>query len=137
MSGDTVKHEGIVSRVDENYIEVKIQSCSACASCHIKSACGMGDSKEKTIVLPHPKDKKFKTKQHVTIKMSVAQGNKAAFLAYFFPFVVLLATLLVLLHFGVSDVYAALISIASLIPCYLALYLFRGKVEKKFFYEIE
>ena len=137
MSSDTVKHEGIVSRVDEDHIEVKIQSTSACAACHIKSACGMGESKEKTIVVPRPKDKSFEQGQRVTITMSVSQGNKAAFIAYFFPFVVLVVTLLALLHFGVKDVYAALISIASLIPCYLVIYAFRGRLEKKFSYEVE
>lgn len=137
MSSDTVKHEGIVSRVDEDYIEVKIQSTSACAACHIKSACGMGESKEKTIVVPRPKDKSFEQGQRVTITMSVSQGNKAALIAYFFPFVVLVVTLLALLHFGVKDVYAALISIASLIPCYLVIYAFRGRLEKKFSYEVE
>ena len=137
MNTDTVKHEGVISRVDEKYVEVKIQSSSACAACHVKAACGMGESKEKTIIVPRPKDKSFEQGQRVTVTMSVSQGNKAAFIAYFFPFVVLVVTLLVLLHFGVKDVYAALISIASLIPCYLAIYAFRGKIDKKFFYEVE
>lgn len=97
----------------------------------------MGESKEKTIVVPRPKDKSFEQGQHVTITMSVSQGNKAALIAYFFPFVVLVVTLLALLHFGVKDVYAALISIASLIPCYLVIYAFRGRLEKKFSYEVE
>jgi len=137
MSSDTVKHEGIVSRVDEKYVEVKIQSTSACAACHIKSACGMGESKEKTIVVPRPEGKTFEPGQRVTITMSVSQGNKAAFIAYFIPFVVLIATLLILLSFGVNEVISAVASIASLTICYLVIYAFRGKIEKTFFYEIE
>ena len=137
MSSDTVKHEGVVSRVDEKYVEVKIQSTSACAACHIKSACGMGESKEKTIVVPRPDGKPFELGQRVTITMAVSQGNKAAFIAYFIPFVVLIATLLILLSFGVNEVIAALSSMASLVICYLIIYAFRGKIEKKFFYEVE
>lgn len=137
MNTDTVKHEGLVSRIDDKFLEVKIVASSACAACHIKSACGMGESKEKTIVVPRPKDKSFELGQRVTITMTVSQGNKAAFIAYFIPFVVLIATLLILLSFGVNEVIAALSSMASLVICYLIIYAFRGKIEKKFFYEVE
>jgi len=137
MNTDTIKHEGIISRIDDNFLEVKIQSTSACAACHIKSACGMGESKEKTIVVPRPEGKSFEPGQRVTITMAVSQGNKAAFIAYFIPFVVLVATLFVLLSFNVHEVVAALASLASLVVCYLIIYVFRGKIDKKFLYEVE
>lgn len=137
MNTDTVKHEGLVSRIDDKFLEVKIVASSACAACHIKSACGMGESQEKTIVVPRPDGKPFELGQRVTITMAVSQGNKAAFIAYFIPFVVLIATLLILLSLGVNEVIAALASIASLVICYLIIYAFRGKIEKKFFYEVE
>ena len=137
MNTDTIKHEGVISRIDDNFLEVKIQSTSACAACHIKSACGMGESKEKTIVVPRPEGKSFEPGQRVTITMAVSQGNKAAFIAYFIPFVVLVATLFVLLSFNVHEVVAALASLASLVVCYLIIYVFRGKIDKKFLYEVE
>lgn len=137
MNTDTVKHEGLVSRVDDTVVEVRIVSTSACAACHIKSACGMGESKEKTIVVPRPAGKDFVPMQRVTVTMSVSQGNKAAMIAYLIPFVVLVATLLVLLALGVGEVLAALASIAALLVCYLLIYAFRGKIEDEFRYEIE
>lgn len=137
INTDTVKHEGIISHIDDKFLEVKIVASSACAACHIKSACGMGESKEKTIVVPRPEGKSFELGQRVTIAMAVSQGNKAAFIAYFIPFVVLIATLLILLSLGVNEVIAALASIASIVICYLIIYAFRGKIEKKFLYEVE
>jgi len=137
MNTDTVKHEGLVSRIDDKFLEVKIVASSACAACHIKSACGMGESQEKTIVVPRPDGKPFELGQRVTITMAVSQGNKAALIAYFIPFVVLVATLLTLLSSGVSEVVSAVVSIASLMVCYLVIYAFKGKIEKKFSYEIE
>ena len=134
---NTISHEGIVNRITEDELEIKILAQSACAACHAKSACGMGEQAEKILTVPRPKDKEFTLNQKVNVRMAIGQGNKAAVLAYLIPIVLLLAVLFVCLGLGMGEGLSALISIVSLIPYYIVLYLKRDKLKKRFEYSIE
>jgi sigma-E factor negative regulatory protein RseC len=134
---ETISHEGIVTKITDDELEIKILAQSACAACHAKSACGMGEQAEKILTVPRPKDKDFTLNQKVNVKMAIGQGNKAAVLAYLIPILVLLAVLFVCLGLGVSEGLSALISIVALVPYYIILYLKRDKLKKQFLYIIE
>ena len=134
---ETISHEGIVTKITDEELEIKILAQSACAACHAKSACGMGEQAEKILTVPRPKDKDFELNQKVNVKMAIGQGNKAAILAYLIPIALLLMTLFACLGFGMRDGLAALVSIAALIPYYIVLYLCRDKLKQKFEYHIE
>ena len=134
---ETISHEGIVTKITDDELEIKIVAQSACAACHAKSACGMGEQAEKILTVPRPKDKAFEINQKVNVRMAIGQGNKAAILAYLLPILLLLAVLFTCLGLGLDDGPSALISIAALIPYYIVLYLQRDKLKKKFEYSIE
>ena len=134
---ETVSHEGIVTKITDDELEIKILAQSACAACHAKSACGMGEQAEKLLTVPRPKGQNFSLNQRVNVKMAIGQGNKAAVLAYLIPIVLLLAVLFVCLGLGMNEGLAALISIVALIPYYIVLYLKRDKLKKRFEYTIE
>lgn len=134
---ETISHEGIVTKITDDELEIKILAQSACAACHAKSACGMGEQAEKILTVPRPKGRDFTLNQRVNIRMAIGQGNKAAVLAYLIPIILLLAVLFVSLGLGLSDGLSALLSILALIPYYIILYLRRDKLKKKFEYGIE
>ena len=134
---ETISHEGIVTKITNDELEIKILAQSACAACHAKSACGMGEQAEKILTMPRPKDKDFTLNQKVNVKMAIGQGNKAAVLAYLIPILLLLAVLFVCLGLGVSEGLSALISIVALVPYYIVLYLKRDQLKKRFEYTIE
>lgn len=134
---ETISHEGIVTKITDDELEIKILSQSACAACHAKSACGMGEQAEKILTMPRPKGQSFQLNQKVNVKMAIGQGNKAAILAYLIPIILLLAVLFVCLGFGLGEGLSALISIVALIPYYIVLYLRRDKLKKTFEYTIE
>ena len=134
---ETISHEGVVTKITDDELEIKILAQSACAACHAKSACGMGEQAEKILTVPRPKDKDFELNQKVNVKMAIGQGNKAAVLAYLIPIVLLLAVLFVCLGLGMSEGWAALISIVALVPYYSVLYMRRDKLKKQFEYSIE
>ena len=136
-SQETVSHEGIVTKITDEELEIKILAQSACAACHAKSACGMGEQAEKILTVPRPYDKEFTLNQRVNVKMAIGQGNKAAILAYLIPIVLLLTILFVCIGLGLDEGPAALISIVALVPYYIVLYLLRDKLKKKFSYTIE
>ena len=131
-----ISHEGIITKIDDNNVEVKILSKSACASCNIKGACNMSEMKEKVIVIPRPKDKDLSMGQEVTVSMGLGQANKAVIFAYVIPTIILFSMMFILNHFKIEEGVNALISIGSLIPYYLILFLFKDKIKRKFEYEI-
>jgi len=134
---ETISHEGIVTKITDDELEIKIMAQSACAACHAKSACGMGEQAEKILTVPRPKGKDFAINQKVNVRMAIGQGNKAAVLAYLIPILLLLAVLFVCLGLGLNEGIAALISIVALIPYYIVLYLRRDKLKNRFSYIIE
>lgn len=137
MSEETVSHEGVITKIDGDTLEIKIIAQSACAACHAKSACTMSDQAEKVLTVPKPEGQEFQLFQKVKVVMAVGQGNKAAILAYLVPIILLLAALFICLGIGLSEGLAALIGIIVLIPYYFILYLRRDQLKKKFDYRIE
>lgn len=133
---ETISHEGIVTKITDDELEIKILAQSACAACHAKSACGMGEQAEKILTVLRPKGQDFTINQKVNVKMAIGQGNKAAVLAYLIPIILLLVVLFVCLGLGLNEGLSALISIVALIPYYIVLYLRRDKLKKKFEYLI-
>ena len=134
---ESISHEGIVTKITDDELEIKILAQSACAACHAKSACGMGEQAEKILTVPRPKNKDFELNQKVNVKMAIGQGNKAAVLAYLIPIMLLLAVLFTCLGLGLSEGLSALISFVALIPYYIVLYLRRDKLKQQFEYSIE
>ena len=134
---ETISHEGVVTKITDDELEIKILAQSACAACHAKSACGMGEQAEKILTVPRPKGIDFAINQRVNVRMAIGQGNKAAVLAYLIPIVLLLAVLFVCLGLNMRESLAALLSIAALIPYYIVLYLKRDQLKKRFEYTIE
>ena len=137
MSEETISHEGFITKIGDDFLEIKIVAQSACAACHAKSACGMGERSEKVLTVPRPKNREFQLSQKVKVVMAISQGNMAAVLAYLIPIVLLLAALFACLYFGLSEGLSALVGIAILAPYYIVLYTQGDKLKKKFEYRIE
>ena len=137
MGEETISHEGVITKIGDDTLEIKIVAQSACAACHAKSACTMSDQAEKVLIIPKPEGQNFHLFQKVKVVMAVGQGNKAAILAYLVPILVLLAVLFMCLGLGLSEGLSALLSIVALIPYYIVLYSQRDKLKKKFEYRIE
>ena len=137
MSEENISHEGIITKITDDELEIKIIAQSACAACHAKSACTMSDQAEKTLTVPRPEGREFQLLQKVNVVMAVGQGNKAAVLAYLLPIVLLLAVLFLCLGLGLSEGLSALIGIVALVPYYVILYWRRDKLKKKFEYIVE
>lgn len=136
MSENKVLHDGVVAAISGKELKIKIEARAACGSCAIKSACGMSETKEKEIVVANDKAGGFNVGDKVTVAMSVSQGGKAAFYAYLVPTVILVAAILVLAAFGLSEGIIALAAVALLVPYYLILYYNRDKLKEKFSFDI-
>ncbi|MGD2092161.1 MAG: SoxR reducing system RseC family protein [Candidatus Aminicenantes bacterium] len=134
-----VCHEGKVVGVGtkDGTVQVKILSRSACAQCHARGMCAALEMEEKIIdTIPVSRDP-MQIGDTVVVTMEEKLGWKAIFYGFFLPLIVMVTTLFVSYALGSSETQAALYGIGSLIPYYLLLYAFRGKIEKDFIFKAE
>jgi positive regulator of sigma E activity len=132
MSGsdnfESIEHDGIVQRSDNNSVTIKILSVSACAGCHAEGSCSLSGMEEKNVETPG---------DHVTVVMKKSAGYAAVMLGYVFPLILLILVLIILASSGVSELEAGLGAISVLIPYYFILWVFRKRISKKFTFTIK
>jgi sigma-E factor negative regulatory protein RseC len=131
-----IEHEGIIDHIDGDVAHVKIESLSACASCHAKGACSAADQEEKFLDVPlhgatyHQGDPVF-------VQIAQHLGFKAVALGYVYPFLLLMAVLIGMLAAGAAELRAGGIALLSIVPYYLVLYYFRDRLSKSFTFSIK
>lgn len=131
----TVSHKGVVQKVNEDHVEIKIISESACAKCHVKSFCSASDMSEK-IVEAITKEVLEKGDK-VEIVMEEKLGWIAVFFTFLFPFLILISTLIGILTITKDELIAGISSFLILVPYYLVLYFLRDRFKKNFVFTAE
>ena len=131
-----IDHLGIVDRIEGDVAHVKINSESACSACHAKGVCGAADQEEKFLDVPLS-GASYKTGEQVHVQVARRLGFKAVALGYFYPFLLLMAVLILLIVIGVSELKAGSLALLSILPYYLLLYLFRKRIESTFTFSIK
>ena len=131
-----IDHLGIVDRIEGDVAHVKINSESACSACHAKGVCGAADQEEKFLDVPLS-GASYKTGEQVHVQVARRLGFKAVALGYFYPFLLQMAVLILLLLIGMSELKAGSLALLSILPYYLLLYLFRKRIESTFTFSIK
>jgi len=85
-----ITHPAKVTKVTGATVEVKILAESACASCRVRNKCGMGESREKLLVVETPEAPFFEEGEAVEVHTDQVMGLKAVFFAYMLPFLLVL-----------------------------------------------
>ena len=137
---DRVEHEGVVVGISDSSISVEIVSKSACASCHAKSVCAVGDSAVKIIEVPlsiGTLAADCKVGDSVKVVLDSSLGVNAVWIAYVAPMAVLLASILVFSSVGMRDLYNGLLSIGVVALYYVVLSFFRKRIDRIFTFSIE
>ena len=91
---DSISHRGRVVEISPAMTSVEIISESACASCHAKGLCGLGESKSKLVQLPTSPYLQVDVGDEVDVLLSATMGHKAVWIAYVIPFAVLMSCIL-------------------------------------------
>lgn len=131
-----IEHIATVVRAGDGVVEVELAAQSACAACHARMACGMGETARKRIEIATPEASAFAAGERVTVSVERNMGMTAVLWAYVVPFVVLLGTLVAASLAGWSDGAAALAAAGGIVLYYGALYLSRGRLERKIHFKI-
>ena len=131
-----IEHEGIIEHIDGDVAHVKIESVSACASCHAKGVCSAADQEEKYLDVPlHGAT--YSQGEPVHVQVEKRLGFKAVALGYFYPFLLVMLVLIATLSMGATELKAGGFALLSVIPYYLGLYLFRKRIESTFTFSIK
>ena len=139
MSSKTkeVSHKGRIVSITPELTSVEIVSESACASCHAKGLCSLGDSKIKLIELPTRAWENRKVGDEVELVLKASMGHKAVWLAYVAPLLIMVAVLLVLTESGADELVAGLAAILSIGVYYIVLWLFRNRLKNEYIFNIK
>jgi len=132
-----IKHSGIVERVTDDGVQVRIVQTSACAACKVSGYCNAAESKEKLIDVRCTDNASYRTGQEVVVSASTEVAGRALLLGFGLPFVVLVGVLFIVLQLTGSESTAALSAIGALVPYYAVLYLFRDRIRDQLSFSIE
>jgi sigma-E factor negative regulatory protein RseC len=129
------EQKGFIESIQANRITVRIDRGSACGHCTAQGLCNLAQSTEQTIEINNS-TQVYSVGEYVQVTMSRSMGNKAIIMGYFIPFILLIATLLILSTFGLPDWFTGLASIFILIPYFVILFIFREKLRRTFTFSI-
>lgn len=132
-----IHHSGIVENINSSHISVRITQTSACATCSAKGHCFSADSKDKIIDVIDSNASTFRIGESVMVVGETSMGMMAVVLAFIIPFFLLLATLFIFMAIFENELYAGIISLATLAPYYIVLWLNKTRLRRRFTFTIK
>ena len=132
-----ITHRGRIVSITPEYTTVEIVSESACAACHAKGLCSLGDSKVKQVEVPTRGWDNYTVGQEVSVVLRATLGHKAVWLAYMVPLLVMVAALLGILSAGGSELAAGLGAIGAVAAYYAVIWLLRDRLRKEYVFNIK
>ena len=137
MTNNTIKHLGIVENIQGSHLSVRIVQTSACAACSVKGHCSSADSKDKIIDIIDTAAASYQVGENVMVVGETSKGMQAVALAFIIPFVLIRFTLFLFMALIENELYAALLSLAVLVPYYYILWLNKTRLKQKFSFTIK
>ncbi|MGL4518467.1 MAG: SoxR reducing system RseC family protein [Phocaeicola sp.] len=135
---NVIKHRGTVEMVQGSHIQVRILQTSACSSCSAKGHCNAAESKEKLIDIHDAAASTYQVGQSVMVVGATSMGIQAVWLAFGIPFLLLVVTLFLAMHFTEgNEALSALSALAVLAPYYLVVFLLKNRLAKQFQFTIK
>lgn len=130
-----INHAGIVKQNSGKSVTVSISATSACSGCHAKGSCNMLGVEEKLVEINGSYN--VSEGDIVTILMKQSLGYRALLFGYVLPFLLILVTLITMSSMNFSELSTGLVSLATLLPYYSILFVFRKKVNEKFTFSLK
>ncbi|MEY8687539.1 SoxR reducing system RseC family protein [Bacteroides sp. AN502(2024)] len=137
MTNNIIKHLGIVENIQDSHLSVRIVQTSACAACSAKGHCSSSDSKDKIIDITDTAAASYQVGERVMVVGEMSMGMMAVVLAFVLPFILLIFSLFLFMALMENELYAALFSLAVLMPYYFVLWLNKMRLKQKFSFTIK
>lgn len=138
IMGNRIKHSGIIDKIDDDCIKVRIVQMSACSSCNAAHLCQASEKKEKIVdVYDFSSHTDYKVGDTVTVTASSQIGMNAVLVAFGVPFLILVSVVFIVSRITDEEPFMALAGICALIPYYILMYILRHRFREKFSFKIE
>jgi len=125
-----IEHSGVVERTEAGKVFVRIVVNGACGACSERKSCSMASSQVKVVEVATPDAGRFAAGDNVTVGVKRRAGMLSVALGYGGALAVLLAVLAMTVGVaGWSEGRGALASLGAVALYYMALWLFRRKIE--------
>ena len=132
-----IEHEGTIDSINGNEYTIRITQSTACSECHAKHACIAADTKVKMVDVIDTSGR-FKINERVLLSGKTSIGYRAVLWAFVLPLILLMSVVFVSISvWQVSELQAALVALASLVPYYALLYIGRHKMSEKLAFTIK
>lgn len=132
-----IRHEGIIDSIDEGCVHVRILQTSACAACKVAGYCNAAEAKEKIVDVFQTDASAMKVGDTVTVSTTGDVAAQALLWAFGFPFLLMIAVLVLVLWQTHDEGVAAICGLLSLVPYYGILFLLRHRMRRKMAFIIE
>ena len=135
---ETISHEAVVKAVEGEHVRVTILQSSACCGCAARKMCNSAEAKEKDLDICTSEATTFRVGEKVMLEGRLADGRKAALIAYGMPLLLLLPVLFIAIQLTGSDTQGALWALGIVVLYYLVIYLFfRQRLQQQFSFRIK
>ena len=132
-----IEHPGRIDKIEKDKITVTILSQSACSTCHSKSMCTVSDMEEKTIEIKNSEELGYKVGEQITVYMKKSLGTWAVLFGYFFPFLLVIISLILFISVTQNEGLSGLISLGLLAPYYLVLHKLKNRFSSTFEFSLK
>lgn len=136
-SSDKISHRGRIVSVTPEVTTVRIVSESACAACHARGLCSLGDSTVKEIEVPTRGWDSWQPGDEVSVVLRASMGHKAVWLAYVIPLFVMIAVLLGTLAAGGSELLAGGAALGGVAVYYGVIRLLSKRLKNEYIFNIQ
>ena len=133
---DTIRHPGIVESTEGNKLRIRIAQTSGCAACRAKSYCTSADAREMQMEILVNDVASYHPGDAVWVVGRRSAGRQAVCWAFVFPLLLILLSLWACIASGLSEAVSAGLSLALLIPYYIALRLCHKRLAGRFVFSV-
>lgn len=134
---ERISHSGVIERILDNCVQVRILQTSACAACKVAGHCNASESKVKLVDVDCTDVSGYRPGQEVVVSASRDVAGKALLLGFGVPLLVMVVVLVVALGLKVSEGMAALAALGALVPYYVLLWVFRDRIQRQISFQID
>ena len=133
-----ITHEGVVVRVEGQFVTVQFVQSSACSGCHAKALCsgGSSESAERRVVA-NSYGVPYAVGEQVRVAVSNSLAWSAVVVAFLVPMILALACLFAVVGLTGSEMTGCWSTLLLLAVYYLCVWLMRDRLERRAEFTLE
>ncbi len=126
---NNIQHKGIVDSVSKGVVVVRVTQLPACSSCQLSGRCHSAEGRDKLIEVLSDVADSYRVGDMVLVSADAQVGRLAVLVGFVLPMVLLVGVTVFMHQLVGEDTVAALCGLGALIPYYVVLRFFRGRLQ--------